>query len=113
MKRRQLYLGAGKLHGPKEIRDFAVEPDAHKSSGRRRRRRGGVERSRINNNKTTEDVEDEEDVGDVEKVVKKLNIRKQRKNRIVNSVEEKVEYVRPNRRRLIGGVINIHSNERL
>ena len=23
----------------KEIRDFAVEPDAHKSSGRRRRRR--------------------------------------------------------------------------
>ena len=67
---------------------------------------GGVEeekrRSRIN-----------QDVGDVEKVVKKLNIRKQRKNRIVNSVEEKVEYVRPNRRRLIGGVINIHSNERL
>ena len=54
-----------------------------------------------------------EDVGDVEKVEKKLNIRKKRKNRIVNSVEEKAEYVRPNRRRLIGGVINIHSNERL
>ena len=72
---------------------------------------GGVERrSRINNKKPTKVVED---AGGVEEVVKTLNIRKQRKNRIVNSVEEKVEYVRPNRRRLIGGVINIHSNERL
>ncbi len=74
---------------------------------------GGVEEEKKQNLiivKTTKVVED---VGDVEKVVKKLNIRKQRKNRTVNSVEEKVEYVRPNRRRLIGGVINIHSNERL
>ena len=67
-------------------------------------------KGRINNNKPTKVVEA---VGDVEKVEKKLNIRKQRKNRIVKSVEEKAEYVRPNRRHLIGGVINIHSNERL
>jgi len=72
MKRRQLYLGAGKLHGPKEIRDFAVEPDAHKSSGRRRRRRRRKEVELIIS-KPTKVVED---VGDVEKVEEKLNIRK-------------------------------------